>query len=76
MKRIFCRLYGHTWVAETSGGNPRWNTTKAGTILVATDMDEGIRYFDVCRRCGERREVRVRGNYDERAPSNPGAPAS
>ena len=64
---LFCNLLGHTWVPETSGANPRWNTTKDQVVLEATELDEGVRYYDVCRRCGTRREATVRGAYDQRA---------
>jgi len=68
---IFCKIYGHTWTPATRGGNPRWNTTKAGNVLEATAIDDGIRYLDLCCRCGVEREASVRRDYD--APAGPDA---
>jgi hypothetical protein len=53
--KVFCRLFGHTWVFETRAPFVRWNTTKDGQILTPTVTEESVRHVMVCRRCGEER---------------------
>lgn len=53
---FFCRIFGHTWVPRTEDADPVWNTTKKGMVLMPT-TDGTTRYYDVCQRCDERREV-------------------
>lgn len=55
---FFCRIFGHTWVPTTEAPDPRWNTTKDQVILVPTGEGD-VRHFDVCQRCGSRREVQL-----------------
>lgn len=57
---LFCRLLGHTWVPATSAPEPRWNTTEEGLTLVATVEAAPVRHYEVCRRCGDEREVALR----------------
>ena len=68
---IFCKLLGHTWVPATAGANPRWNTTKAGNVLVPTALDGSVRYIDRCARCGAEREARVKRDYDREPEAAP-----
>ena len=63
---FFCRIFGHTWVPETIAPSPHWNTTKDGHILASTSGDEPVRHLDVCRRCGERRELPARRHDADR----------
>ena len=53
---IFCRIFGHTWVAVTDTPKISWNADEAGFVLNATAAGE-VRFFDECVRCRERREV-------------------
>ena len=53
---VFCRLFGHTWVPMTEAPSTRWNTTKDGHILTASNGEAEIRHFQRCRRCDEEKE--------------------
>ncbi len=57
---VFCRIFGHTYVASTEAPEPRWNTTKAGVVLVQTAPAGAPRYFEQCRRCGEQRDAQLK----------------
>lgn len=57
---VFCRLFGHTWIAETRSPSVRWNTTKDGHVLNPTIGEEAILHLEVCRRCGEERAAPAR----------------
>ena len=57
---FFCRLFGHTWIDELRAPDPRWNTTKAGVVLVPTYDGEAPRHVRVCRRCHEESAVEFR----------------
>lgn len=66
---LFCKLFGHTWWPETHAPEPRWNTTKDGHVLVSTSADEGIRHSEICKRCGEVRNLGARGHDGDRPES-------
>ena len=74
---LFCRLLGHTWVDELRAPDPRWNTTKAGVVLVPTFDGEPPRHVRVCRRCHAETEVEFRlpagALRDLSAPADPPA---
>jgi len=61
---FFCRIFGHTWVPRTEDSNPQWNTTKAMQVLMPSATRE-TRYFDVCQRCGEKREVQLSRSFPD-----------
>ena len=63
---FFCRIFGHTWWPETLAPSVRWNTTKDGHTLVSTIGEEEVRHLEVCRRCGEQRDVPRRRHDDDR----------
>jgi hypothetical protein len=63
---FFCRLLGHTWVPDIHVPDTRWNTTKDGHILELTVGEENVRHLEVCRRCGEEREVGARSHDADR----------
>lgn len=65
--KLFCRLFGHTWVPQTSVPDLRWNTTDDMLILVATGSPQPVRHFEVCRRCGLERDLPPRRHDAERA---------
>jgi hypothetical protein len=56
MKRFFCKVFGHTWVAATSNPKTSWNVDKTGQLLVPTRSGE-LRFYHECVRCRERREL-------------------
>ena len=56
MKRLFCKLLGHTWIPTTSNPKTSWNVDKTGQLLVPTPAS-AVRYFQECVRCRERREL-------------------
>lgn len=64
---IFCLLLGHTWIPETQSPEICWTATKGGHVLEQTAGDEPVRHYDVCRRCGERREA-ARRRHDADRP--------
>lgn len=66
--KLFCRLFGHTWWPETRTPELRWNTTKEGHVLVGTAPGEngGVRHIEVCKRCGEERDVGPRRHDADR----------
>jgi len=66
---FFCRIFGHTWLAEIETPEVRWNTTKDGHTLVSTVGEESVRHFERCRRCDERREVGSR-SHDADLPAD------
>ena len=52
--KIFCRLYGHTWIHETDQPKVTWHNDKSGTELQMST--EGTpTFYRRCVRCGERR---------------------
>jgi hypothetical protein len=57
---LFCKLLDHTWIDEMHAPDPRWNTTKAGVVLVPTHSGDRPRYVRVCRRCGAKSELQFR----------------
>jgi len=61
---FFCRIFGHTWVPRTEDSNPRWNTTKAGKVLLPSTERDTV-YFDQCQRCGERRDVQLERRFPD-----------
>ena len=65
---IFCTIFKHTWLPETSAPDVHWNTTKDGHILVPTIGEEPVRHYEVCRRCGERRAT-VTMRHDKDRPA-------
>ena len=66
---IFCTILGHTWLAETRAPDVRWATTKLGHIFEPVPVEEPVRHFDVCRRCGTRRPSDKRRHDDDRPAS-------
>ena len=64
---LFCRLFGHTWVPQTSAPDLRWNTTDEGLTLVASSGDQPVRHYEECRRCGLERDLPPRRHDAERA---------
>lgn len=63
---VFCRLFGHTWIAETRSPGVRWNTTKDGHILTSSAEESDVRHLEVCRRCGEERSRPARRHDADR----------
>ena len=59
-RNIFCRIFGHTWWPEIDVPDHRWNTTKDGNILVSTVEEKDVRHYELCKRCGETRDVAPR----------------
>jgi hypothetical protein len=57
---FFCRLFGHTWSPATDNPKISWNTNDEGLVLTARPASDDIRFFDVCLRCREQREVQVK----------------
>lgn len=66
--KFFCLVFGHTWVPTTEGTTSRWNTTKDGLTLVPTSSGD-VRFLDRCQRCGETRDVQLRGGYQDEGPA-------
>ena len=64
--KFFCGLFGHTWVPETRAPFVRWNTTKSGHTLNPTIGEEAVQHLEVCRRCGEERQVGARRHDADR----------
>jgi hypothetical protein len=51
--KIFCRLYGHTWLHESEHPKITWHNDKSGTELkIATEGEPT--FYRRCVRCGER----------------------
>jgi len=67
---IFCRILGHTWTPFADNPKVSWNTNDDGLVLTATPSGE-VRFYDVCLRCRERREVQLK----RRTPSPQPAPS-
>ncbi len=69
--KLLCRLFkvGCTWVPEIQAPDVRWNTTKGMHTLASSFDDVEIKHFEVCRRCGERRELAPLTNDADR-PTN------
>jgi len=66
---FFCRLFGHTWWPEVDAPEVRWNTTKGMQTLASSFGEPEIRHYEVCKRCGERRDVSAR-RLDADRPTN------
>lgn len=52
--KIFCRLYGHTWIHKTQGPKVQWNNDKSLNELFPKSDGEPI-FLRHCVRCGEER---------------------
>lgn len=63
--KLFCRLFGHTWVPGTEVPDLRWNTTDDGLILVPALGRQRVRHYEVCRRCGLERDLAPRRHDDD-----------
>lgn len=73
---LFCRIFGHTWWPEVEAPQPRWNNTKDGDVLVPTAAETAVRHYEVCKRCGEQRDLEPRRHdQDGLAPAAPEAEA-
>ncbi len=59
MKKLFCRLLGHTWITIASNPKTAWNADKSMQNLVPTPAAE-VRFFRECVRCKERSETAPR----------------
>jgi hypothetical protein len=69
---FFCRILGHTWSPAADNPRTSWNTNDEGLVLTARPSAE-VRFYDVCLRCKERREVAVKRRTSEgAAPSSAG----
>lgn len=65
---FFCRIFGHTWSPTTDNPKISWNTNDDGLVLTARPAGE-VRFYDVCLRCKDRRDVEVKSRSGAK-PSN------
>lgn len=63
---FFCRIFGHTWSPTTDNPKISWNTNEDGLVLTARPAGE-VRFYDLCLRCKERREVPVKAHTSAKA---------
>lgn len=63
---FFCRIFGHTWSPTTDNPKISWNTNDDGLVLTARPAGE-VRFYDLCLRCKERREVAVKPHTSAKA---------
>lgn len=54
MKKLFCRLLGHTWQHKVDDPKIRWSAAKNMAELELTAAAEPVFYLE-CVRCKERR---------------------
>jgi hypothetical protein len=64
--KLFCKLFGHTWIPETRVPSVRWNTTKEGHVLNPTIGTEPTQHLEVCRRCNAERPAPPRRHDADR----------
>jgi hypothetical protein len=57
---FFCRIFGHTWSPAADNPKISWNTNDDMLVLTARASTEEVRFYDLCLRCRERREVQVK----------------
>ena len=53
--KLYCRMFGCTWIHKTNNAKISWNTTKKQTELVMT-TDEEPKFWLECHRCGQKNE--------------------
>lgn len=55
MKKLFCRLFGHTWVFRVIEPDIRWNARENMHEMGPTVIDGEPQMFQECARCHARR---------------------
>jgi len=54
--KLFCKLLGHTWVHQATNPKIRW-TTAENLSELTMHVEEEVRFFERCVRCGAERPV-------------------
>lgn len=56
MKKLFCKLLGHTWVHRSENPRIGWHTTKGMAELEMDTEATAPRFWLECQRCALRNE--------------------